>query len=170
MSSATEQRIAGMVIGLVADRDDPDKLGRIRLKFPWMDPSEPLSNWARIASPLAGNERGQQFMPELDDEALVAFEQGDLTRPYVIGFLWNGKDKPPRSKPEQRVLRSVSGHTLEFDDTEGSEKISLLFKGDLPGITIEQTKVSIKLSDSCYIEMKPDSLTIVNSTLVQINP
>lgn len=109
-------------------------------------------------------------MPEVGDEVLVAFDHGDLRLPYVVGFLWNGQDKPPRTEPKQRALVSVAGHVLEFDDTPGSEKISLLFKGDLPGITLDQNGIVIKFSDSCSIELTASELKIVNSTLVSINP
>jgi uncharacterized protein involved in type VI secretion and phage assembly len=164
------KRIAGVVTGIVRSLDDPDGLGRVQLSFPWMAESEPVSYWARIATPMAGAERGVQFMPELDDEVLVAFEHGDLNYPYIVGALWNGEDKPPRTEPSQRTIQTVSGHVLEFDDTEGSEKISLLFKGDAPGITIDQNALTIKFNDNCYIELTAGSLKIVNTTLVDINP
>jgi uncharacterized protein involved in type VI secretion and phage assembly len=90
--------------------------------------------------------------------------------PYIIGYLWNGEDKPPREEPSQRTIQTVSGHVLEFDDTEGSEKISLLFKGDLPGITLSEEAVTIKFNDQSYIELSASELKIVNTTLVSINP
>jgi uncharacterized protein involved in type VI secretion and phage assembly len=163
-------RIAGVATGLVKSLDDPEQLGRVQLEFPWMSEESPESYWARIAAPMAGGERGFQLMPELGDEVLVAFDHGDLRLPYIVGFLWNGEHKPPRSKPEQRALVSVAGHVLEFDDTPGSEKVSLLFKGELPGITLDQNGITIKFSDSCFIELKASELKIVNSTLVSINP
>jgi uncharacterized protein involved in type VI secretion and phage assembly len=153
-------RISGVTIGLVKSLDDPEGLGRVQLTFPWMSEDEPESNWARIAVPMAGAERGMQFMPEVGDEVLVAFEQGELRLPYVLGGLWNGEDKPPRDDPKLRTIQTVSGHVLEFDDTEGSEKISLLFKGDLPSIVLEADSVGIKLSANTLITMDSSSLTI----------
>jgi uncharacterized protein involved in type VI secretion and phage assembly len=99
---------------------------------------------------------------------LAAFEHGDVTKPYVIGFLWNGQDKPPRDKPEQRVIRTVSGHTLEFDDTQGSEKITIKFKDGDPSITLEQTKISIKLDGSNLIEIETSGVT-VKGTQIKLN-
>jgi uncharacterized protein involved in type VI secretion and phage assembly len=107
------------------------------------------SNWAPIASPLSGADRGLQFMPELDDEALVAFDRGDFDHPYVVGFLWNGVDRPPESDPKNRVImtpgqhtirledgnpkkviiRSSSGHEIVLDDTTGVGKISIKTNG-----------------------------------------
>ncbi len=152
--------ISGVVIGLVRSVDDPESLGRVQLTFPWMNEAEPESNWARIAVPMSGDQRGVQFMPEVDDEVLVAFEQGDLRFPYVIGFLWNGQQKPVQTDPQKRTIKTVSGHTLEFDDTEGSEKISLLWKGDKPSFELEQDKIALSLNDTCKITLESTSITI----------
>lgn len=151
------RRIAGVVTGIVKSLDDPDEMGRVQLTFPWMAEGEPVSYWARIAAPMAGPERGFQFMPEVDDEVLVAFEHGDLRLPYVVGFLWNGEDKPPRTEPAQRAIQTVSGHVLEFDDSEGSEKISLLFKGETPSITIDEKTVTVETSSGHLIKLDDDA-------------
>jgi phage baseplate assembly protein gpV len=114
-----------IAIAIVTDNADPDQLGRVRLRFPWLS-GEHTSDWARVAVPGGGAERGLQWLPEIDDEVLVAFEQGDITYPYVLGGLWNGVDPPPRpsdqlladGRVQRRVLRSRSGHLLVFDDSE----------------------------------------------------
>lgn len=122
-------RIHGVVIGEVTDNKDPDGLGRVRLRLPWL-PGEHESNWARVVSPMAGNSRGLYLLPEVHDEVLVAFEHGLIERPYVLGALWNGKDKQPAKnedgKNNVRVLRSRSGHVIRLDDTEGGEKIEIV--------------------------------------------
>ena len=92
---ANLQKIYGVVIGIVTNNQDPDKLGRVKVQFPWLS-NEDESFWARIASPMAGDKRGIYFLPEVDDEVLVVFEHGDMRFPYVIGALWNGQDSPPR--------------------------------------------------------------------------
>ncbi len=162
--------IPGVASAIVIDREDPEGLGRVKLKFPWLAEGEPESSWARIAAPMAGAERGAWLMPEVDDEVLVAFEHGDLRRPYVVGFLWNGVDKPPAKEPERRIITTVAGHVLEFDDTEGSERIVLAFKGDVPSITLDEQAIEIKFSDSSHIKLTASDLTIVNDTLVAVNP
>jgi uncharacterized protein involved in type VI secretion and phage assembly len=123
-------RFPGVVIGVVKDRDDPAGEGRIQVEFPWLAEGE-RSAWAPIAAFMAGNERGAFFMPEIDDEVLVAFEHGDFDHPFVIGFLWNGQQRPPESdiNPSVRRLRTVSGHTLEFDDNSGQERVMILTAG-----------------------------------------
>jgi phage baseplate assembly protein gpV len=124
--------IDGVVIGLVKDIDDPIGEGRIRVKFPWLtDDDNELSGWAPIVRGLAGKERGYWFMPELDDEALIAFEHGDFDHPFVVGFLHNGVDTPPDSGIDAKVrrLKTVSGHILEFDDRDNRERILLKTQG-----------------------------------------
>lgn len=162
-------QIPGVMPAVVADLDDPKGQGRVQVAFRGLDQAPP-SAWARVAAPMAGKERGLQFMPEIDDEVLVAFEHGDFRRPYVVGYLWNGKDTPPVSEPAKRHLRTVSGHVLEFDDSEGGERIALRFKGDVPSIVIDREAIEIKFSDSCMIRLSSAELLIRNDTLVAINP
>src|SRR5262249_55069754 len=106
-------RIYGVVVGVVTNNQDPDKLGRVKVKFPWLS-ADHESGWARIACPMAGNGRGFFFLPEVDDEVLIAFEHGRVEFPYVVGSLYNGKDKPPGDngdgKNNLRSLKSRSGH------------------------------------------------------------
>jgi len=116
-------RIYGVVVGMVTNNKDPKGLGRVKVKFPWLTESFE-SNWARVAAPMAGAERGFFFLPEVDDEVLVVFEQGMVHRPYVLGALWNGVDKPPTTNPDGknnlRVIASRSGSVIEFTDDEDS--------------------------------------------------
>src|SRR4051812_31769405 len=81
-------RIYGVVVGVVTNNQDKEGLGRVKVKFPWLSDADE-SNWARIATPMAGASRGVFFLPEVDDEVLVVFEQGLVSRPYVLGGLWN---------------------------------------------------------------------------------
>jgi len=84
-----------------------------------------------VATLMSGGDRGSWFMPEVGDEVLVAFSQGDVEHPFIIGFLWNGQDKPPASDISTKVrrLRTVSGHQIDFDDIGGEEKIVITTKG-----------------------------------------
>lgn len=125
-------RVTGVVIGMVTNNKDPDGLGRVKVRFPWLSDSDE-SAWARIATPMAGSNRGFYFLPEIDDEVLVAFEHGDMHFPYVLGALWNGKDKPAVSEDKRpgiqiRLIKSRSGHTIRLTDEAGKEKIEIVDK------------------------------------------
>ena len=86
--------INGIVVGLVVDNKDPDKMARIKVKFPTL-PDMPESWWARLAMPMAGRERGWMTIPEVEDEVLVGFVHGDINHAVVLGSLYNGVDTPP---------------------------------------------------------------------------
>ncbi len=114
------------LVGIVTNNQDPDDLGRVRVRFPTLTPetdgSAHESNWARVLGLGVGDQRGMQWLPEIDDEVLVGFEHGDIHRPYVIGGVWNGKDKTPdkvedaieKGKVRLRSLKTRTGHLLQF--------------------------------------------------------
>jgi uncharacterized protein involved in type VI secretion and phage assembly len=111
--------VKGLAIALVTQNKDDEGLCRVKVRYPWHDkPSE--SYWARLATPMAGGNRGLVLIPEVGDEVLVAFEREDLRFPCVLGALWNGKDKPPVAngdgKNDKRKFVSRKNHYLLFDD------------------------------------------------------
>ena len=129
----------GIVIGLVKSLEDPEDLGRVRVEYPYLGDQQ--SYWARMVSFMAGGDRGARFIPEPQDEVLVAFEQGDPRRPYILGALWSKTDVPPPHDGSQaennwRYVRSRSGHVLRFDDTDGAEKIEVIDKDEKHRIII----------------------------------
>jgi uncharacterized protein involved in type VI secretion and phage assembly len=151
----------GLVIGLVTDNKDPEGMGRVKVKFPWLT-SEHASDWARVVSVGGGTARGIQFLPEVNDEVLVGFEHDDIHFPYVIGGLWNGKANPPmkngqavkNDKVEQRAIRSRIGHEIVFgEDTSGSSKGFISIK------TTSGKEINISDTDK-KIEIKSEKHTI----------
>lgn len=152
----------GLVIGIVTNNKDPEEMGRVKVKYPWLS-ADNESDWARVAAPMAGSGRGFLFLPEVDDEVLVGFEHGDIHHPFVIGSLWNGQDKPPVNasqavgadgKVNQRVLKSRSGHTITLDDTTGGEKITIVDKTGANKIVITSpdNSMEIKVQGNLKIE------------------
>lgn len=146
-------RFYGVTIAVVTNIKDDDGLGRVKVKFPWLT-DEDESPWARVMTPMAGDDRGFYFLPEVDDEVLVAFEHGDMAFPYILGSLWNGKDKPPEKNDDgennKRFIKSRSGHMIIFDDTEDKEKLIIQDKSGKNKITIDCE------NDSMEIEVEQD--------------
>jgi uncharacterized protein involved in type VI secretion and phage assembly len=155
-NSSGNNNINGVVTAVVTDLNDTEKLGRVKVKFPWLPKNgsaEVSSTWARLAVPSGGKERGFFFTPEVDDEVLVIFEHGDVNFPYIVGALWNKKDKPPAGTAEivkdgtvnQRVIRSRSGHTIILDDTKGKEQIIIQDKSAKNSIVINSKDKSMTI-------------------------
>jgi phage protein D len=147
----------GIAIGLVTNTKDPKGLGRVKVKFPWLADTEE-STWARVARP-----QGLFCLPEINDEVLVAFEHGDIHYPYVLGTLWNGRDKPPTQnggmvgsdgKVTRRIIRSRSGHEIILDDSSGKEKIIVRDKTGESQIVIDSARnvMSIKAKGKLNLE------------------
>lgn len=139
----------GVAVGLVTNNKDPDNVGRVKLKLPLFDDTLE-TDWVRMTTPMAGKDRGMLFVPEVDDEVLVAFEMGDLSKPIVIGCLWNKKDTPPPGKDEKnnvRKIKSRSGHELIFDDKAGDESVTLQTKKGQK-IEIADKTETIKVQDA----------------------
>jgi uncharacterized protein involved in type VI secretion and phage assembly len=130
----------GVEVGIVANVKDPQKLGRIKVQLPRL-PGGPETDWARVAQPAAGAGRGFYWLPEVGDEVLIAFELGQANRPYVIGALWNGKDKPMdgayQDDNSTRMIQTKSGHQIVLCDKSGEEKIVIADKSGKRTITFD---------------------------------
>ncbi len=168
-----ESRIYGVVTGIVIDNKDPEEMGRVKVKIPRISQDEE-SNWARVASFMGGNDRGAVFLPEVDDEVLVVFEFGDINMPYVIGSLWNGKDKPPEKNTDGenniRIIKSRSGHIIKFDDTENNEKIEIVDKTQKNTIIIDSKENIISINSDKDIEFSaPNGKFIINAKDIEVN-
>jgi uncharacterized protein involved in type VI secretion and phage assembly len=145
----TADRLYGVMVGIVTNNQDPEGLGRVKVKFPALsDDNE--SDWARLAMPMAGKERGWYFLPEVDDEVLVAFEHGDVRLPYVLGALWNGQDAPPAKnddgKNNVRLIKSRSGHIIRLNDEDGKEKIEIIDKSEKNSIVFDTAQNTITIT------------------------
>ncbi|HEY1480386.1 MAG TPA: VgrG-related protein [Gaiellales bacterium] len=178
-ASAGGEPIHGVVIGIVTDSNDPSQSGRVKLKFPWLaDDYE--SDWARMVAPGAGGDRGIVFLPEPNDEVLVAFERGDVRSPFVLGALWNANSKPPRADAlnsggavAQRVIQSRAGHHVVFSDDPSNGGISILTGDGNHAINILVNDEKIQIVSSGAIEitagttltLKGESVTISGGTV-----
>ena len=139
-ASTSDSKMFGVEVSIVTNVQDPDKLGRVKVCFPRL-PGKPESDWVRVVQPAAGAGRGFYWLPEVNDEVLVAFERGEAHRPYVVGALWNGKDKPMSTAytadNTTRMIQTKSGHQIILDDKKGDEKIIISDKSGKRTMTFD---------------------------------
>ncbi len=161
-SSGGASRAPGVVVAIVTNNEDPDKLGRVKLKFPWLS-DDAESWWARLVVPGAGPESGMVWIPEPGDEVLVAFEMGDFSRPYVVGGLWNGVDKPllgdnlfDAGKVTRRGFMSRLGHKFVFFDGDNKSGVALISADGKLKVSLNATKnqIHIAAENEVLIEAK----------------
>lgn len=163
-ASSPPQAGQTLMVGIVSNNNDPKKWGRVRVKFPTLT-EEHESNWARVVTFGAGPDRGNDWLPEVNDEVLVGFEHGDIHRPYVIGSVWNGTDAPPTvvtdsvvdGKVRLRTMKTRTGHTLQFiEEDKGASKKGFQIKTVYGHqITLNDTEkfTEIKTTNNHYVKM-----------------
>jgi uncharacterized protein involved in type VI secretion and phage assembly len=169
------RRFNGVFPAVVTDNVDPDNLGRVKVRLAQIGAAgEPGHEaWARIATLMAGQNRGTWFIPDANDEVLVAFEAGDMRRPYVLGSLWNAAGLPPESmntNNNKKLLRSRNGVTITLDDQSGQES----FIVETPGgqkITLKDGPGAIEIMDSNgnSVKLETSGVTVNASAKVTIN-
>jgi uncharacterized protein involved in type VI secretion and phage assembly len=149
----------------VVSLDDPESLNRVQVRliaFDGIDGQDaPL--WARVVAPFAGNDRGVFFMPDVEDEVLVLFTNGDTRFPLVIGGVWNGASPAPADLgPEgnrYKRIRSRNGITITLDDQQGQETLTM----ETPGgqtVTLKDGPGAITCEDSNGNSIKLESAGI----------
>jgi phage baseplate assembly protein V len=171
-SRSTDRRYYGVVEALVAKvTGDPEHECRVTLRFPFFDGATAETDWCRVAQPYAGDGYGAVFVPEEGDEVLVAFIQGDMRFPIVLGGLYNGKDKPPTDRTtskDQKMIRTKHGHQVVLDDSQGQEAIRVttadgheLILDDASGtVAVTGNGVKITLKDSGTVTVQGSTVTI----------
>jgi hypothetical protein len=154
------KRFYGVVTGRVINPLDPMMLGRVQVQLPFIDDLD-LQPWARVCTPMAGIAAGMYFIPNLGDEVLIAFEQGDTNVPYVIGSLWNAMAPPPFPSPipQMRTIRTQVGNQINIFDIPG---IIQLLTNSGQAVTLTPTGVNILSPVSAQI--------IVGDNLITITP
>lgn len=176
-----DRRILGVALGVVINNRDETQQGRVQVRLPWLPGYEP---WARVATLVAGSDQGIYFMPQVDDEVLVAFAHGDISEPFVVGCLWNGKDHSPATSMtdalNKRLIRTPKGHQLVLDDAEQSIIITGAAKGQISitkekielsigeaSITLEKSgKVTLKTSGTLTLDAKTINVTAKNDVSI----
>ena len=164
---AGEQRVYGVVIGLVVDVDDPEAIGRVKLSLPWY--ASGYEEWARVAQLYAGDGYGSTWIPDVGGEVLVAFAHGDMRWPYVLGCLQSEVDPPPSARSastDVKTLRTPAGSELSFD--EGKGVIDLKTPSGA-SIRLDEQAGAITLESLQKIELKAPQVTIDATAKVTIS-
>jgi uncharacterized protein involved in type VI secretion and phage assembly len=133
------EQLVSSIMTAVVERIEDDGTYRLRIYGMNFDEEDDTSARARVVMPMAGNGRGMHFFPEVGDEVVVGFHDGNSNQPIILGAVWNNDAPPPGQARESRdnnhrTIVSRSGHELTFDDTAGSEKVTIRSQG---GHTIE---------------------------------
>ena len=166
--------IYGVVPALVTDVNDPENLGRVKLKFPWLSDSF-TTDWARTVQLAAGSKRGGVFVSEVNDEVLVAFEQGDVRRPYVIGGLYNGMDKPDLGDGlvdggavVQRSFVSKKGHRLVFNDDSSKSGVTIRTGDGNVEVTLDASATKVIIKSTGDVEVKGVNIKVEASSSLEL--
>lgn len=176
LSSGYGGRFYGVYAAQVVDVVDRDDQGRVRVRLPWSPDADggQYEAWARLATMMAGQDRGSWFVPDAGDEVLVAFEAGDPRRPYVVGALWNGQDAPPASmddagRNEIKRLRSRNGITVTLEDADGRERMTLETPG---GQTVELRdgpgEIELRDQNGNTVKLEPAGVTVTTAAKVTV--
>lgn len=167
----------GAYPAVVRDVRDPDGQGRVKVGLPWSPDGggSGYEAWARLATLMAGANRGTWLVPDVGDEVLVVFVGGDARQPVVVGALWNGQDSPPESmdgggKNRIKAIHSRNGVVVTLDDSDGQEKLQL----ETPGgqkVTLRDGPGSVQIEDSNgnSIKLESSGITITTSARVAVS-
>lgn len=165
-SDPMKQLLTGLRVAIVTDNLDPEGLGRVKVRYPWLT-GEHSSDWVRSVAVGGGAARGIEFLPEVDDEVLIGFEFGDINRPFNLGGLWNGKSPPPETndsdtlvdagKVHRRIIRSREGHEIILDDSGEKPGIRIKDKsGTMLSIDSEEGDLSVEVKGKAVLKVKGD--------------
>jgi len=164
----------GPQLAIVVSLDDPQSANRVQVRLVSCDDADrqDAALWARVVSPFAGRDRGAFLMPDVDDEVLVVFHNGDPSYPLVVGGLWNGSSTAPASLAngnQHKVIRSKNGVTLTLDDSQGQER----FRVETPGgqsLTLSDGPGMVRIEDSNgnSIEMKASGIEVIAASTVKV--
>lgn len=158
-------RYHGVYPAIVTNIVDEQHLGRVEVKFPWItaDGERDVRTWARLCSPYADNDQGLQVMPAVDSEVIVAFGAGLFEWAYIVGSVWNGKEKTAAT-PEQanniRLIRTRADSRLEFDDSTPPKVSLTMASGHKVVLDDAAQEILVQHASGCSIRLTPLSIEI----------
>jgi uncharacterized protein involved in type VI secretion and phage assembly len=169
------RQFSGVCTAVVIDNVDPDNSGRVKVRLGELSGPDASATeaWARLATLMAGDNMGTWFIPDVKDEVLVAFEAGDMSRPYVIGALWDGTNLLPKATDanhSEKFLGSRSGIKITLDDQNGHES----FLVETPGgqrLVLKDGPGAVEINDSNgnSVKLETTGITVTAAASVTIN-
>jgi hypothetical protein len=158
-----DPKISGVVVGRVINLLDPLMLGRVQVQIPSIDALD-QSPWARVATPAASLAAGMYWIPNIEDEVLIAFENGSLDAPYVIGCLWSAVAPPPLPTPllQIRGLRTPLGNQILF--MEQPTGIVINTADGMNAVIMLPTGMQL-ISGTNVVSLTPDGISMVGATI-----
>jgi len=177
LAEKVERRFYGKYRGIVVANEDPVRLGRLKVKVPSVLGDQVVTGWATPCAPYGGAaDQGFLFIPQIDALVWVEFEEGDLEFPIWVGTFWadpgSGTQLPkPQSAdgteeaevpklPTRKIIKTLKGHTIQFEDAEGKESILIREGGQGHLITMNSDGVKITDATGNSIEMTGDAVTL----------
>jgi uncharacterized protein involved in type VI secretion and phage assembly len=164
----------GVYPAVVTDLVDPDRLGRIQVRFPWLgdDGDRDVRAWATLCTPYADDQQGLEILPEVDSQVVVAFEAGNLRRPYIVGAAWNGTARLPHDAQRSndlRLLRSRADSRLEFDDAAGAAKVRVTMRsGHQVVLDDAAQEVTIRHAGGCTVKLTATTVEITANVSLNV--
>ncbi|GGT11664.1 phage baseplate assembly protein V [Nonomuraea spiralis] len=169
-----ERRFYGKYRGIVADNEDPAGIGRLKVKVPSVLGPDVVTGWATPCLPYGGAaDQGLVFVPERQAHVWVEFEEGDLEFPIWVGVYWNMGDMPEPAtvgpRPTKKIVRTVKGHTLEFEDADGKESVILREGGQGHTVTMDNDGIKITDATGNAVELTRTEMNLIAKTPLTIN-
>jgi Rhs element Vgr protein len=158
---SAREKVTNLQSAEVLDNNDPDKLGRVKVKFPWLESEETI--WVRVLTPHAGPDRGWYSLPEIGDEVLVGYEFGSPDYPIALGALYNKEGAPPSAAPDPennvKLFSTKSGNQIIIKDESGSEEIAISTKDGENKIVMAMSGPTITIESKGDINLKGKNIS-----------
>lgn len=184
-----ERRFYGKYRGFVVDNEDPEQLGRLKVKVPSVLGNEIVTGWALPCTPYGGDaNQGMLFIPEVDAGVWIEFEEGDLEFPVWVGGFWSkpdGESELPKPNDAEgaeesdvqnpvtrKIIKTLKGHTIQFEDKDGEEMVTIVHMVDDSNknvITLQSTGITLTDFTGNMIEMTDSAFTVTSKVAFTID-